>query len=264
MNKPILEINNLTVIYKNNQEAVKALDNISFSLASREILGIVGESASGKSTLALAILNLFNSQVELSGRIIFNQEDILGLSDQQLNKLRGNQIGLIFQEAASSLNPLLTIGYQFHEVLKEKSGINDQALRNKIVLEKLGQVKLTRAQDLLYCYPHQLSGGQLQRIVIAMAIALKPKLLIADEPTSSLDVTTQSQIIYLFKELRDELDLPIIFITHNLDLVKTICQRVIVLYRGQIREITDTNLLFVNPQDSYTKTLIDSFMAIEG
>ncbi len=260
----ILEVKDLRVSYKSKTKYVDALKKVSWTVKEGEILGIVGESGSGKSTLALSILNLLPSDSKAEGQIIFQNKNIFKAEEKESEILRGNQIGLIFQEPASTFNPVLSISYQFQEILQSKLNINSKGEREKIIFDCLEKTRVREPERILKSYPHQLSGGQLQRIAIAVAIALKPTILIADEPTSSLDVTIESQIVHLFKELRDELKLTIIFITHNLDLVKTLCDRVVVLYQGRVREIKPREELFANPQDDYTKSLLDSFSQLEG
>lgn len=253
----------LTVQYRSQDKYVEALKDVSFDLRQGEILGVVGESGSGKSTFALSVLNLLPSDCRKQGEIIFNNKNILSLNDRQAQKLRGNEIGLIFQDPAGTFNPVLTLGYQFEEVLTEKLSLSDRIKRKEIIFDCLSRAKLKEPERIIKSYPHQLSGGQLQRVAIAMAIALRPKLLIADEPTSSLDVTIESQIVNLFKELSRALNLTIIFITHNLDLVKVLCDRAVVLYQGRVREIRKTEELFASAQDSYTKSLLAAFKQLE-
>ena len=260
----ILEVKDLSVSYRGRTKYVNALKKASWGIEEGEILGIVGESGSGKSTLALSILNLLPSDSKAEGRIIFKDKNIFKAREKESEILRGNQIGLIFQEPASTFNPVLSMSYQFREILQSKLKIKSKVDREKIIFDSLEKARVREPERVLKSYPHQLSGGQLQRVAIAMAIAFKPAILIADEPTSSLDVTIESQIVHLFKELRDKLKLTIIFITHNLDLVKALCGRVVVLYQGEVREIKTKEELFTNPEDNYTKSLLDSFSKLEG
>lgn len=256
----LIQIKNLLVIYPGN---VCALSNISFDIIPGEILGVVGESGSGKSTFAYSLLGLLPKNSQKQGYIGFSGSNILALPESDLVRLRGSQISLICQDPASTFNPVFTIKYQFQEILREKLHIKDKSQSDKIIFNCLEKVHLLEVSRMLKSYPHQLSGGQLQRIAIAMAIALNPKVLIADEPTSSLDVTVESEIMSLFKELRDHLGLTIVFITHNLDLVRTICDRAVVLYKGKICEIAKSDKLFSNPQHSYTKSLLAAFRELE-
>lgn len=257
----ILQIENLTVRYAGKEK--DALKAVNLTLGEKEILGIVGESGSGKSTLALSLLNVLPTDACRQGNVFFKGKDIFKLNENELTHLRGNQISMIFQEPASTFNPILRIGYQFHELLKEKSQRNNEAERISIIMEAFKNVHLTEGERILKSYPHQLSGGQLQRVAIAMAIALKPAVLIADEPTSSLDVSIESQIVNLFKELKEILDVSVIFITHNLDLVKILCDRAAVFYHGEVREMGVTRDIFHSPRDWYTKSLVEAAEGLE-
>ena len=259
----ILDIKDLNVSYCGKDGYVKALENINLNLIKGEILGIVGESGSGKSTLAYSILNLLPPDAKISGEAVFNSKDMLSINDQELEKIRANRIGLIFQDPASTFNPVLSIGYQFHEILKSKLNMKNGSIRKQLIIDSFKRVRLYEAERIISSYPHQLSGGQLQRVAIAMAVSFKPSLLIADEPTSSLDVTIESQIIHLFKELKQDLNLTIMFITHNLDLIKFLCDRVAVIYKGRIREIKDKDSIFASPQDPYTKSLLSALKELE-
>jgi len=259
----VLEIKNLSVSYRDKTGYVEALKKVSFGVEKGEILGIIGESGSGKSTLALSLLGILPFDSKKQGSAIFKQKDILSLGEKELESLRGNQIGLIFQDPTGSFNPVLSIGYQFEEVLKKKMNVKSRKKRRDIIFDSFKKVRLADAERIFRSYPHQLSGGQLQRAAIAIAISQKPGILVADEPTSSLDVTIESQIVYLFKELKQELDLTIIFITHNLDLIRVLCDRAVVLYQGIVREIAGKDELFTLPKDSYTKELLSSFKKLE-
>lgn len=259
----IVTVSNLSVTYKSPEGYVHALNDVSFDVKEHEILGLVGESGSGKSTFALALLGLLPSDARVEGAALFGNSNILRASEKEQQLLRARKISMVFQEPASSFNPVLTIGYQFDEFVRLQVK-GDAAERRALVREALKQVHLPDAERIMKSYPHQLSGGQLQRVAIAMAIVLKPTLLIADEPTSSLDVTIESQIIHLFQELRKNLNLTIVFITHNLDLVRVLCDRVVVLCRGIVRETAPTMTLFARPRDAYTQQLLDSFKEIQG
>ena len=256
----VLEVVDLSVRYKGKKD--HALKKVNFELEEKEILGIVGESGSGKTTLAFSILNLLPLDAKKKGKIIFEKKDIFSLKEKELEVLRGNKIGLIFQEPASSFNPVLSIGYQFEEILKEKLNIKDRNKRREIIFDAFKKVKLSDVERIIKSYPHTLSGGQLQRIAISMVISLKPKILIADEPTSSLDVTIESQIMHLFKELKEKLNLTVIFITHNLDLVKFLCDRVLVIYQGEVIEEREKEDIFRYPQHPYTQKLIETFKGL--
>lgn len=255
----ILEIKDLSVTYRSPESEMAALKKVDLSLEKGEVLGVVGESGSGKSTLAFSILNLLPFDARRKGEIIFKGENIFSLSEAESENLRGKEIGLIFQDPAATFNPVLSIGYQFEEVLKTRLNLQNGRERKEIMEGAFKRVRLNDSERIAKSYPYQLSGGQLQRAAIALAIALKPAVLIADEPTSSLDVSVESRIIYLFKELKETLDLTLLFITHNLMLVKVLCDRAAVLCEGTVREVAETKKLFSAPQDSYTKSLLYSF-----
>ena len=259
----ILDIKNLSVSYCGGKTYVDALKEINCFVNQGEILGIVGESGSGKSTLVYSILNLLPQDVKKSGDIYFKQKEIFNLEEGQLQNIRGKKIAIIFQEPGSTFNPVLSIGYQFNEILKHKIKIKSKSERKRIIIDSFKKVKLPDVQRIMNSYPHQLSGGQLQRVAIAMAISSRPDILIADEPTSSLDVTIESQIIHLFKDLQKELNLTIIFITHNLDLVRVLCDRAVVLCKGVVREVAGVKELFDAPKDTYTQELLAAFKKIE-
>ncbi len=228
-------------------------------MAQNEVLGIVGESGSGKSVTSLAVMGLLPKGIlqVTDGSITFNGRDVSALSQKELRKLRGGEISMIFQEPMSSLNPSLKCGFQVAEILKEHTKLSDAEIRAK-VLELFGNVKLPNPEAIYNRYPHEISGGQKQRVMIAMAIACNPKILIADEPTTALDVTVQKEIVLLLKELQQQTGMSIIFISHDLSLVSEIADRVVVMYRGDIVEQGDAKEIFNNPQHTYTKALISS------
>ncbi len=253
----MLSVQNLSISFKSNREVTTVVENISFELESQQILGIVGESGSGKSVTSLAILGLLSKNAKVSGNIFFNDKDLTKLSETTFRKIRGNQISMIFQEPMSSLNPSLTCGFQVIEVLFQHKKISKSEAK-KQVIELFNKVKLPRAEVIFNQYPHQLSGGQKQRVMIAMAIACKPQILIADEPTTALDVTVQKEIIELLKELQQETAMSIIFITHDLALVSEIADTVLVMYQGKIVEQGEAKKVFLKPIHNYTKALINS------
>jgi ABC-type dipeptide/oligopeptide/nickel transport system ATPase component len=261
--KNILEVKNLSVRYLAQTQVVQALDRVSFDLEQGQILGVVGESGSGKSTLALSILGLLPQNATREGEIIFEGADLFSLTPEELRLLLGKKIGIVFQEPPASFNPILSIEYQFKEFLREKLRIKREEQLRDVIQDCFKKTGLREVARILKSYPHTLSGGQLQRVAIAMSISTNPRVLIADEPTSSLDVTIESQIINLFLKLREELNLSIVFITHNLDLIKVLCDRVCVLYQGRIKEIKDKEELFKNPSDDYTKELIEVFEKLQ-
>jgi len=253
----MLSVKNLSVSFNSNDEQNTVVHNVSFELQSQQILGIVGESGSGKSVTSLAILGLLSKNATVDGTILYNNIDLTTISEKAFRKIRGNQISMIFQEPMSSLNPSLTCGYQVIEVLLQHKNISKSAAK-KEVIELFNKVKLPRAEVIFNQYPHQISGGQKQRVMIAMAIACKPQILIADEPTTALDVTVQKEIIELLKELQQETEMSIIFITHDLALVSEIADSVLVMYQGSIVEQGDVKQVFKAPVHNYTKALINS------
>lgn len=257
----ILEINHLSVYFKRNgQTDFCAVNNISLKLEQGEILGIVGESGSGKSVTALSILGLLPYpkayHLEKSS-IVFNQTELIGLNNKEFQQIRGNKISFIFQEPMSSLNPLHKIGAQIAESLELHQNLSKEQIKKR-TFELLQLVKIPEPEQRINAYPFELSGGQRQRVMIAMAIANNPKILIADEPTTALDVTIQEQIIDLLLELKQKLNMSIIFISHNLRLVHKISDHIAVMYKGDLLEYGTAKQVFKNPQTSYTKKLISS------
>lgn len=253
----MLKINNLSIGFLNQDVKSNVIHNISFSLKENEILGIVGESGSGKSVSTLAILGLLSSSAHIEGEILFNNTSILNYTEKEFQKIRGKKIGMIFQEPMSSLNPTLSCGFQVAEILKVHTNLTSQEIKAEVT-SLFNKVKLPRPEQIYNAFPHEISGGQKQRVMIAMAIACKPQLLIADEPTTALDVTVQKEIIQLLKELQQETKMSIIFISHDLSLVSEIANRVVVMYRGSIIEQGNSSEVFLNPQKEYTKALIKS------
>ncbi len=249
----MLKIQNLSVSFQEN----KVVNAINFELNKGEIVGIVGESGSGKSVSSLAILGLLPKNATVEGSIFFNETNLINSSEKEFQKIRGNQISMIFQEPMSSLNPSLTCGFQVQEILLQHKNISKKEAKKKVI-ELFEKVKLPRPAITYNQYPHQLSGGQKQRVMIAMAIACKPQILIADEPTTALDVTVQKEIILLLKELQQETNMSIIFITHDLALVSEIATNVLVMYKGKIVEQGNSKTIFKNPKNNYTKALINS------
>lgn len=259
MSEILLKTEGLTIDVKNGSDYKTIINNISYHINTNEIVGVVGESGSGKSVSSLAILGLLSKAIFkiTSGRIIFENKDLTTLSNKNLQTIRGAKIGMIFQEPMSSLNPSMTCGKQVEEVLHQHTSLTKKQIKAEtlVLLEK---VKLPNPERVYQAYPHEISGGQKQRVMIAMAIACKPQLLIADEPTTSLDVTVQKEIISLLKELQTETKMSIIFITHDLSLISEIADRVLVMYKGQIVEQNTANTIFNKPKDNYTKALIKS------
>lgn len=255
----MLTISNLTVQFRQEKEFKKVVKDISFQLKDNTILGIVGESGSGKSVTSLAIMGLLpnNEKCKVEGEIIFNEINLLSLPPKGFQKIRGTKIGMIFQEPMSSLNPTLTCGNQVAEILKLHTSLSKKEVYEEVI-NLFQKVKLPRPEAIYKSYPHQISGGQKQRVMIAMAIACKPELLIADEPTTALDVTVQKEIILLLKELQKDNQMSILFISHDLSLVSEIADDVLVMYQGDLVEKGSAKNVFKKPQKEYTKALINS------
>ncbi|HEV7435618.1 MAG TPA: ABC transporter ATP-binding protein [Pseudorhizobium sp.] len=259
MTEPLLSVRDLSVAFHQGGTTSLAVDRVSFEIKPGEVLALVGESGSGKSVTANSILRLlpYPSASHPSGEILFGGQDLLKAPEQALRQVRGNEITMIFQEPMTSLNPLHTIEKQIGEILDLHQGISGQAARTRI-LELLNQVGIREPEKRLQAYPHQLSGGQRQRVMIAMALANRPKLLIADEPTTALDVTVQAQILELLRRLKGEHGMSMLFITHDLGIVRKFADRVCVMTKGKIVESGDVEEVFVNPQHPYTRHLLAS------
>ncbi|MFT8364127.1 MAG: ABC transporter ATP-binding protein [Sporolactobacillus sp.] len=259
MSESILEINDLRTSFFTDTGEVPAVDGVSFSIKEGEILGVVGESGCGKSVTSLSIMGLLpypQGQI-VGGEILYAGRDIAHLKEREMRKLRGNDIAMIFQEPMTSLNPVFTIGEQLTEAIHLHSQLNKQEQRDRAV-ELLKMVGLPRAKELLKEYPHELSGGMRQRVMIAIAMSCNPKVLIADEPTTALDVTIQAQILDLMLKLNHETGTAIMLITHDLGVVAQVCKRVVVMYGGKIVEEGDVKDIFNHPKHPYTEGLIKS------
>ena len=252
---PLLEVADLSVRFDTDSGTVHAVDRMSFTLAGSEVLGIVGESGCGKSVTAMSLLRLLPETASISGRARFDGNDLLGASSRRLRRIRGNEIGFVFQEPMTSLNPVFTVGRQITETLRTHRGLSRSAARKRAV-ELLDLVHIPAPERRVREYPHQLSGGMRQRVMIAMAVACDPKILIADEPTTALDVTIQAGILDLMRELRERLGTAIILITHNLGVVADIADRVVVMYAGRKAEEAPVHELFARPQHPYTIGLL--------
>ena len=260
MSSPLLSIIDLSIAFKTGQHSQnQVVDAISFDINEQETVALVGESGSGKSVTALSILRLLSKErvIYPSGDIIFEDKSLLHASEKELRKIRGNEISMIFQEPMVSLNPLHTVEKQLYEVLSLHRGMRRNVARGEI-LQYLDRVGIKDPKSKLASYPHQLSGGERQRVMIAMAILTHPKLLIADEPTTALDVSVQGQIIELLKELKKELNMSMLFISHNLGIVKKLADKVAVMQDGQIVEFNNKQRIFLRPQQEYTQTLLNS------
>lgn len=259
----LLEIKNLETAFRIKDDYFNAVDKVSLDLYKNEVLAIVGESGCGKSTLATTIMRLHNENLTKStGEIIFNGKNILDLTEDEMNKIRTKDIGMIFQDPLSSLNPLHRIGKQIEEALIYHTELSAEE-RQKRVIELLTQVGIPNPERCARQYPHELSGGMRQRVMIAMAMSCKPSVLIADEPTTALDVTIQAQILDLIKGLQAEMQAGIILITHDLGVVAEMADRVAVLYAGEVVEIGTAEQIFKNPQHPYTRSLLRSIPQID-
>ena len=256
MPDPLLSIKNLTVVFKTRLGEVPVIDDVSFSVAPGEILGIVGESGCGKTMTSLAIMRLMPEQGKVtSGSIRLSGEDLVVVSEARMRGLRGNEISMVFQEPMTSLNPVFSVGEQIAEVLKAHQGLSKSEAREHAV-ELLESVKIPLPSRRANDYPHQLSGGMRQRVMIAIALACKPKVLIADEPTTALDVTVQAHIFELLHELRDQTGTSIILITHDMASVAEMAERVMVMYAGRKVEEGPVEEILTNPLHPYTQGLI--------
>ncbi|MBZ0327777.1 MAG: ABC transporter ATP-binding protein [Altibacter sp.] len=256
--KTLLAVKNLSISFGKKKKKVEVIHEISFSVAENEILGIVGESGSGKSVTSLALLGLLPKKTALvSGEILFEEKNLLKEHEKTLRNFRGNEIAMIFQEPMSALNPSLSCGFQVSEILQHHKKVSPSEAK-KETISLFEKVKLPRPREIYNSYPHQISGGQMQRVMIAMAIACKPKLLIADEPTTALDVTVQKEILQLLKELQKETKMSMVFISHDLGLVSEIADRVAVMYQGEIVEVGSVFQIFKTPKNEYTKALLAS------
>ncbi len=255
----VLRVQDLTSTFRTDAGLVTAIRNVSFDVRSGETLGIVGESGSGKSVTALSIMRLLprgsgriaNGQVFLEGR------ELTSLPEEEMLQVRGKEISMIFQEPMTALNPVFTIGSQIAEVLELHTDLDQKAIHGKVV-DLLKEVRIPRAEEIFGEYPHQLSGGMRQRVMIAMAIACQPKLLIADEPTTALDVTIQAQILDLLRDLQERSNMSTILITHDLSVIKEMANRVLVMYGGRVVESASVEALFAKPSHPYTRGLMHS------
>ncbi len=253
---PILTIENLQVEFSTPFGAVHAIRGIDFSLARGDILGLVGETGCGKSVTGRSIMRLLDENAKVSaGRILFDGMDLLQLTDTEMRRIRGNRIAMIFQDPATSLNPLFTIGEQIKDVLRAHRG-SGRGGAKALAIELLADVGLPDPAQMMSVYPHQLSGGQQQRAMIALSLAAEPDVIIADEPTTALDVTIQAQILDLLRRLQRERSISVIFITHDLGIVAETCQQVVVLYAGRVAEKGAVETILARPQHPYTRGLL--------
>jgi oligopeptide transport system ATP-binding protein len=260
----LLEVRNLTTQFYTPDGIVRAVDDVSFELGYGETLGLVGESGCGKSVTALSISRLIQDPPGkiLSGEIIFEGTDLLKISGEAMRKLRGKDIGFIFQDPVTSLNPTLTIGFQISESIRQHMGLSTKQTRDRVI-ELLAKVGIPRPKDRYGDYPHQFSGGMRQRVMIAIALSCDPKLLLADEPTTALDVTIQAQILELIRSLSEEFRTAVLLITHDLGIAAGMCQRINVMYAGRIVETASVDQMFENPRMPYSWGLLDSLPRLD-
>ncbi|SEQ20921.1 ABC transporter ATP-binding protein [Piscibacillus halophilus] len=262
MSNTLLEIKNLKTSFRIGEEYYAAVDNVSLNVNKNEVLAIVGESGSGKSALAFSVMGLHN-RAKIEGEIVFKGRNIANLPSKQMNKFRGNELAMIFQDPLTALNPLMEIGRQIDEALILHNKNMPKKKRKEYIIDLLEKVEIPRPKHVYNQFPHELSGGMRQRVIIAIAIANQPELLIADEPTTALDVTIQAQILDLMRELKDDLGSGVILITHDLGVVAEMADRVAVMYAGEIVEIADVETLFENPQHPYTRSLLSSIPLVD-
>ena len=262
---PILDVTDLKTVFKTRGGEVHAVNSVSFDLEPGELLGVVGESGSGKSVTMMSLIGLLPSPPAdiRAGSVMFEGRDVLKMTPDELRDIRGSRIGFVFQDPMTSLNPVFSVGFQIMEPLRKHMGLTKkQAARRAVELLEL--VGIPDADSRLSSYPHQFSGGMRQRVMIAIALACDPKVLIADEPTTALDVTIQAQILELVRELRQKLGMAIIWITHDLGVIAGIADRVMVMYGGQIVEQAPVRELFSNPQHPYTRALLETLPSVTG
>lgn len=266
MTDKVLEVKDLVVEFRTDRGTVKAVNGVNFDVFKGKTVGIVGESGSGKSVTALAIMGLIPNPPGriTNGQILFNNKSLVNIEPGEMRKIRGNKIAMIFQEPMTSLNPVFTIGNQIEEVIELHQPNLSRSERAAKAVDMLRLVGIPSPEKRVHEYPHQLSGGMRQRVMIAIALSCEPDILIADEPTTALDVTIQAQILELMKKLQKELGMGIILITHDLGVVAETCDTVAVMYCGQIVESADVNTLFNHPAHPYTKGLMDSIPSFDS
>jgi oligopeptide/dipeptide ABC transporter ATP-binding protein len=260
---PLLDIKALNIFFRSTNSPIKVVSDLNFEIEEAEVFGLVGESGCGKSLTALSIMGILPQNAYSEGVITFKGSDLLKLDKESMRRLRGNELSMIFQEPMTSLNPVLTVGYQVAEVLTTHRGLSKkEAMDNTIELFRA--VKISSPEIRIKEYPHQMSGGMRQRVMIAMAIACKPSLLIADEPTTALDVTIQAQILELIQKLREDMKMAVLLITHDLGIIAENAKRVAVMYAGRLMELSDVDELFNNPKHPYTIGLLESLPKEKG
>jgi oligopeptide transport system ATP-binding protein len=262
---PVLEVSDLRTVFATRDGAVHAVNGVSFSIGAGEVLGVVGESGSGKSVTMMSLMGLLPSPPAIitGGSILYQGREVRDMSPREMRNLRGGEIGFVFQDPMTSLNPVFTVGYQLVEPIRVHMGLSKAAARDRAA-ELLALVGIPDARARLDDYPHQFSGGMRQRVMIAIALSCDPNLLIADEPTTALDVTIQAQILEIVRELRHRLGMGIVWITHDLGLVAGIADRVMVMYAGQVVEHGPVAKIFSDPQHPYTRALLGTVPSVTG
>ena len=264
MSAPLLSVSHLETQFFTDDGIVRAVDDVSFDIAPREILGVVGESGSGKSVTSLSVLRLVSAPGKITGgQINWKGKDLLQMSEREMRAIRGDEIAMIFQEPMTSLDPLYTVGNHIEEALSLHQGLKGRAARARAIAS-LEEVGIRDAPARVDAYPHQMSGGMRQRVMIAVALSCNPDLLIADEPTTALDVTVQAKILDLMRGLRDEKEMAILLITHNMGIVAEMCDRVAVMHGGKIVEMASLNEIFANPRHPYTQQLLRSIPTLDS
>jgi peptide/nickel transport system ATP-binding protein len=262
--EPLLSVSDLAVHFETKRGIVRAVDRVSFDLAPGERLAIVGESGSGKSVMSMSLLRLVSPPGRVvGGQVRFDGRHLLSLSEGQMNRVRGRDVAMVFQDPMASLNPVITVEKQIAAPIQRHLGLSKREARDRAV-QLLQRVGIPAPAERLAAYPHQLSGGMRQRVLIAMALSCGPKLLLADEPTTALDVTIQAQIVALLKDLSDRLNMAVVFVTHDLGLVARFAHRVAVMYAGRFVEVGPVRQIFERPQHPYTRGLLGSIPAIAG
>lgn len=259
--KTLLKVENLSVEAKSKKSFIKLVDNISFSLKEGECLGILGESGSGKSMTCKAIMGLLDKNFQIKGSAVYENNDLLKKNSEDMRKLRGKEIAMVLQNPMTCFDPLYSIGYQMAETFTEHLNLNQEEIKEKSI-EILELMQLKNTEDILHKYPHQLSGGMLQRIMIGLAMAMEPKLLIADEPTTAIDAVTQYEIMKEFIKIKEKYKVAIIFISHDLSVISRIADNVIVMSNGKVVAQGDKNYIFSSEKEEYTKMLIEKKMAV--
>ena len=257
-NQPLLSVEHLSVEFISDKKKLRSVDDVSFSIKKGETLGIVGESGSGKSVTVTSILKLLPGNAQIpEGQIVYKDQEILPLSEKAMRNIRGNEISMIFQDPMTSLNPVFTVENQLVEAIRLHQAVSKKEARQEAI-KLLGLVGIKEPEKRIKLYPHEFSGGMRQRVMIAMAISSTPSLIIADEPTTALDVTVQKQIIDLLKDLQERMDTSIIFITHDLEVVADIADKIMIMYAGQVVESGPSAVIFNNPLHPYTRLLINA------